>query len=163
MYTSKISRSLTYLVGSILTVFVYSTAIYACDCTGPRGRDAIREGSPAFRGVVTEIKDLGPFPDRTEPTEHRIVVTFAVSKVWNGEVGTSFQLHTANNLFSCAGYYFKRGEEYLVVADPNKATDSEKFYGVKKSFTTNSCGSTLEIKNAKDELAALGGGRTPKD
>lgn len=151
------------MVGIVLTVFIYGSAIYACDCVGPRGKEAIREGSPAFRGIVTDIKDLGPFPGRGENSEHRIIVTFAVSRVWNGDVGKTFQLHTIYNQSSCGGYYFKNGAEYLVVAYPNKDEESEKFYGIKKSFTTDPCGSTLEIKNAKDELVQLGEGRKPKD
>ncbi len=153
------TKLLAFALSFGFTVLIFSSTAFACDCAGPSGKNAIREGSVAFRGTVTKIEYLDA---KTSSNEPRIVVTFLVSRVWNGNVRKTFLLHTTANSFSCAGYYFLKDKEYLVVAYPNDEETAKRFDGAKNTFGTNPCGATLPIDLAKNALVELGKGKKPK-
>ena len=153
------TKLLIFALSFSFAVLIFSSTAFACDCAGPSGKNAIREGSVAFRGTVTKIEYLDI---KTGSNEPRIVVTFSVSRVWNGKVRKTFLLHTTENSFSCAGYYFIKDKEYLVVAYPNDEETSKRFGGVKNTFGTNPCGATLPTDLATNALAELGKGKKPK-
>ena len=153
------TRKVTAASGCMFMMLLFSISVFACDCVGPRGKQAIGRASAAFRGTVTNIEYLDAKIGSIEP---RIVVTFAVSRVWSGAVKRNFVLHTTENSWTCAGYHFVKGKEYLVVADPHDAESAKRFPGVKNSYGTNPCGATLPIESAKAELVELGKGRKPK-
>ena len=141
------------------TALVFSSTASACDCAGPSGKKAIRKDSVAFRGTVTNIEYLDVKNSSIEP---RIVVTFSVARVWSGDVSQTFVLLTTENSWTCAGYYFVKDKEYLVVAYPNDEETEKRFGDVKNTFGTNLCGATLPIDSAKQALADLGNGKKPK-
>jgi hypothetical protein len=158
----KFPNSLKLLTLALSLSFVLSVAAstaLACDCAGPTGKDAIREGSAAFRGTVTKIEYLDV---KTGSNEPRIVVTFLVSRVWTDNVKKIFRLHTVENGFSCAGYYFLKDKEYLVVAYPNDKETAKRFGAAKNTFGTNPCGATMPIELAENALVKLGQGKKPK-
>ena len=140
-------------------MLIFSASAFACDCGGPTGVKALGGADAAFRGVVTNIEFLEPKTDRNEP---KIKVSFSVSRVWKGDVGKTFVLHTTQNSYSCAGYYFFKDKEYLVMAYANGEETAKRFNGEKNTFGTNPCGATLEISNARKELEELGKGKKPK-
>lgn len=146
-------------MSSSFAVLIISSTVFACDCIGPSGKNAIRKDSAAFRGTVTNIEYLDVKTGLNEP---RIVVTFSVSRVWNGNVKKTFLLHTTENSFSCAGYHFLKDKEYLVVAYPNDESTAKRFNGAKNTFGTNPCGATLPIDLAKNALTELGKGKKSK-
>ncbi len=141
------------------TMLIFSAPVFACDCAGATGKKALAYADIAFRGTVTNIEFLEP---KTAQNEPKIKVTFSVFRVWKGEVETTFILHTTQNSYSCAGYYFFKDKEYLVLAYANDEKTSKEFNGEKNTFGTNPCGATLEIANAKKELEELGKGKKPK-
>ncbi len=155
----NLTKLLTIALSFSFTVLIFSSTAFACDCAGPSGKNAIRKGSAAFRGTVTKIEYLDV---KTGSNEPRIMVTFSVSRVWNGNVKKTFLLHTTENSFSCAGYYFFQDKEYLVVAYPNDEEAAKRFDGAKNTFGTNPCGATLRIDSAKNALVELGKGKKPK-
>lgn len=140
-------------------MLIFSASAFACDCSGLRGVDALAGADTAFRGIVTNIEFLEPKTERNEP---KVKVTFSVSSVWKGDVGRTFVLHTTQNSFSCAGYYFFKDKEYLVMAYANSEETAKRFDGEKNTFGTNPCGATLEVSNAQKELEELGKGKKPK-
>jgi hypothetical protein len=91
----------------------------ACDCVGPRGKAALVNANVAFSGKVIRIKYL----DNSEQAnpEPRIIVTFRVYRVWKGKPKRKIVLHTVFNKWTCNGYWFKEGEEYLVFAHANSS------------------------------------------
>jgi hypothetical protein len=147
------------VLGFAFSLIFFSLPVFACDCVGPSGKQAITPSSAAFRGTVTGIEYLDVKNAAAEP---RIIVTFTVSRVWSGGVKKSFILHTTENSWTCAGYYFIKGKEYLVVAYPNDEEVAKRFPGVKNSFGTHPCGATLPIESAKMQLIELGRGKKPK-
>jgi hypothetical protein len=155
----NLTKILNMALSLSLAALIFSSTVFACDCAGPSGKSAIRKDSAAFRGTVTKIEYLDA---RTGSTEPRIIVTFSVSRVWHGKVKKTFLLHTTENSVSCAGYYFLKDKEYLVVAYPNDEETGKRFDGAKNTFGTNPCGATLPIDLAKNALAELGKGRKPK-
>jgi len=155
----NLTKLATIALGISFSILIFSSSAFACDCAGPSGKKAIRKDSVAFRGTVTNIEYLDAKTGKTEP---RIVVTFSVSRVWYGNVKKTFFLHTTENSWSCAGYYFFKDKEYLVVAHPNDEETAKRFDGTKNTFGTNPCGATLPIDLAKEALAELGKGKKPK-
>lgn len=155
----KSTKFLTIALSIGFTLLIFSSNSFACDCIGPSGKEAITGDSVAFRGKVTNIEYLDAKDGTKEP---RIAVTFSVSRVWHGSVNKEFVLHTTENSWSCAGYYFVKDKEYLVVAYPNDKETAKRFDGVKNTFGTNPCGATLPVDLAKKQLAELGKGKKPK-
>ena len=141
-------------------MLITSTSGFACDCFGSRGKEALGTADAAFRGTVTNIEFLEA---KTAQNEPRIKVTFSVSRVWKGNVKKTFILHTTQNSWSCAGYYFFKDKEYLVMAYRNDEETAKRFNGEKNTFGTNPCGATIPIEIAKEDLIGIGKGKKPKN
>ena len=132
----------------------------ACDCTGPRGKDALVNAKVAFSGKVIEIKYLDD-PEQTTP-EPRIIVTFRVYRVWKGEPERKIVIHTVFNKWTCVGYSFMEGEEYLVFAyDNGPAYEAEMFPGTKNTLGAWTCGGTFPLADAQGDVKELGAGKVP--
>ena len=144
------------LLGVALAFFYPQAA--ACDCTGPRGKAALEASHIAFRGTVTKVQYLDPDTAQKEP---RIVVTFAVARVWKGPVKQKIVLHTFYNKYSCGGFYFKEGKEYLVFAYRNDENTAKRFPGIRNTLGTGICTGTNLIESAQDDLREMGKGRRP--
>lgn len=137
-----------------------SSQALACSClSNPRAKEALKASQVAFRGTVINVDYLD---EDTPVSEPRIVVTFSVSRVWKGPVRRSIVLHTVYNKTTCQGYYFKKGEEYLVFAYPNEEFMANKFLPAKNTLGTNYCNGTTGIDVADDYLREMGKGRKPK-
>lgn len=110
-----------------------------------------------FRATVAKVEYL---EEDTEGKEPRILVTFEVHEVWKGPERPTALLRTIYNKWTCRGYYFKTGGEYLVAANTIEAEGSEvkppEMSGI------HLCGGTAPIDKAADDLAALGPGRKVK-
>ena len=131
----------------------------ACSCVGPRGKKALEGAAAAFSGKVTKVEYL----DADEPeVEPRIIVTFKVYRWWKGPLKKSAVLHTIYNKWTCEGYFFKEGKEYLVFAYQNREQMAEKFPAAKDTLGVNICGATGLLATAKEELRELGPGRRPE-
>lgn len=156
----KTVKSLTFVLSLAGLFFVLtSQEAMACSCVGPRGRAAVKASTVAFRGTVTKIDYLDPDTARSEP---RIIVMFSVSRVWKGLVRREIVLHTIYNKYSCAGFYFQKGKEYLVFAYTNEEQMAEKFSPLKNTLGTNICNGTNLIESAQDDLREIGKGRKPR-
>jgi len=136
----------------------------ACDCDKPRlGKTALEEADAVFSGRITEVKFLDD-PKKVDK-EWRIVVTFAVLRVWKEVAAKEFVLHTIYNRASCDGYAFEQGKVYLVFARKNGEADRMHFESIvlpQKSYGVRLCGGTSLLGEAKEYLAELGEGRPPQ-
>jgi len=140
-------------------IFSSSQQTVACSCDGARGKAAVKASHLAFRGTVTNVDYLDTDTAQSEP---RIIVTFSVSRVWKGSVGREIVLHTIYNKYSCTGFYFQKGKEYLVFAYRNEERMAKNFPLAKNTLGTNICNGTNLIESAKDDLRQIGKGREPK-
>lgn len=153
-------KNLTFLFGFQCALLIFASPVLACDCDGPRGKLALVEADAAFRGTITNIEFLD---SKTAVSEPRIIVTFSVSRVWKGDVKTTFLLHTKLNSWGCGGFYFEDGKEYLVFAYSTDGKATEELYGgAKNTFGTHTCSGTTLIEKAEEDLRELGNGKKPK-
>lgn len=134
--------------------------VAACDCSGPRGKAALENAKVAFSGKVSKIRYLDD-PEQTNP-EPRIIVTFRVYQVWKGEPKREIVLHTVFNKWTCAGYSFMEGEEYLVFAyDNGPAYEAKMFPEAKNTLGVNPCNGTFPLADAQGDIKELGAGKVP--
>ncbi len=131
----------------------------ACDCVGPRGKAALLNAKVAFSGKVIKIKYLDD-PEQANP-EPRIIVTFRVYRVWKGEPKRTIVLHTVFNKWTCNGYWFKEGEEYLVFARANGSEAAKMFPEAKNTLGVGTCGGTFPLADAQGDVKELGAGKAP--
>ena len=112
----KTAKPLAYALSLFVILFAWPARAIACSCDRPSAKDAVEASLLAFRGTVAKVEYLDPDTPQTEP---RIIVTFSVSRVWKGPARREVVLHTIYNKYLCEGYYFKKGNEYLVFAYRN--------------------------------------------
>jgi hypothetical protein len=126
----------------------------ACECLGPRGKAALANANVAFSGKAIKVEYL----DRREQVnpEPRIIVTFRVYRVWKGEPTRDVVLHTVFNKWTCNGYGFKEGEEYLVFATPSASDAAKMFPNAKNTLGVSTCGGTLPLADAQGDVKELG-------
>ncbi len=144
------------IVSLVLSLPQYSSA---CSCVGARGKKILDDAAATFSGKVTKVAYLDANQARVEP---RIVVTFEVYRWWKGAPTKTVVLHTFYNKWSCEGYGFKVGKEYLVFAYLNPRAIAEKFASANDSLGVNICGATGLLADAKVQLRDLGPGSVPK-
>ena len=131
----------------------------ACDCVGPRGKHALVNADLAFSGKVIKIKYLDN-RDQENP-EPRIIVTFRIYHVWKGEPKKRMVLHTVLNKWTCNGYWFKEGEEYLVFSHANDAEAAKMFPKARNTFGVGPCGGTFPLADAQGDVKGLSAGKVP--
>ncbi len=132
---------------------VFGVAI-ACDKEELADKSAYDFATSIFQGKVENLQYLDP-PDKDQ-LEPKIIVTFSVSKAFKGEPGDQVILHTTHNKWSCNGYVFKAGNEYLVYTKQNKKIGGflSKFFGEQPTRTgVKVYAGTKPIENAKTDLA----------
>jgi hypothetical protein len=141
----------------LLALLAGSHVADACSCFGPKGTDILRGAAAVFRATAVKVEYLEKDKKGKEP---RILVTFRVHEVWKGPERTTALLRTIYNKWTCRGYYFKAGGEYLVAAErldsEGSETTSPELSGI------SLCGGTGAVEHRTDDLAALGPGRTAK-
>jgi hypothetical protein len=133
----------------------------ACSCTGPRGDKALPAADAVFLGKVTAVQLLDPYSD-TNGVEPRMLVSFEVSRYWKGSSAKQAQLQTFRNKWSCSGYYFATGREYLVVAYRNEPGTAARFPPSDISLGVDICGATRPAVAAEEDLRLLGEGQVPQ-
>lgn len=155
----KRAGTVWHFIAAVAFVLSLSQDGLACSCLGPRGKKALEGAAAAFSGKVTKVEYL----DADEPgVEPRIAVTFEVYRSWKGPLKKSAVLHTIYNKWTCEGYFFKEGREYLVFAYQNRGHAAERFPSAKDTLGVNICGATGPLADAGKELRELGPGRRPE-
>ena len=154
----KRSRTVWAAVGAVCFLLSLPQDGLACSCAGPGGRKALEGAAAAFSGKVTRVEYLDADRRGVEP---RIKVTFKVYRSWKGPLKKSVVLHTVYNKWTCEGYHFEEGREYLVFAYRNRGRMAEKFPSAKGTLGVNVCGATGPLADAEEELRELGPGRRP--
>lgn len=87
----------------------------ACTCSEQSVPDAFEHADVVFAGTVKAVRMV----DDAKGWEPRAIVDFDVARIWKGEVGQSFTLHTNLERSSCQGLgsgLAKPGEVLLVYA-----------------------------------------------
>ena len=133
--------------------------VAACDCVGPRGNAALANANVAFSGKAIKVEYLDN-REQASP-EPRIIVTFRVYRVWKGEPKREVVLHTVFNKWTCNGYWFKEGEEYLVFAHAGDSEAAKMFPKAKNTLGVGTCGGTLPLADAQGDIKQLGAGKVP--
>ena len=151
------SKFLVLVFTACLMLSVRTVA--ACDCVGPRGKAALANANVAFSGKVIKIQYLDP-REQGNP-EPRIIVTFRVYRVWKGEPKRKMVLHTVFNKWSCNGYWFKEGDEYLVFAHTSDSKAAKMFPKAKNTLGVGICGGTFPLPDARGDVKELGAGKVP--
>ena len=152
-------RAETILRRMFLTLFVLFGSVCvadACSCSGPKGQEILRAAA-VFRATAVKVEYLESDEKRKEP---RILVTFDVREVWKGPERATALLRTTFNKWTCSGYYFKAGGEYLVAAEIVESVGTETHPAELSGISL--CGGTGGIRAAAEDLAALGVGRQVK-
>ena len=159
-------KSILYLlILSLSFGFIHLTAnpALACSCTSPPTDAALKNSDVVFSGRVVGIKYLDD-PQQRNP-EPRTVVTFKVFRSWKGVSTQEFVLHTVDNHWTCQGYYFREGKDYLVFAFRHNAESAKRLQPYKlpeKSWGVSLCGRTKLLSEAAKDLEILGEGSTLK-
>lgn len=138
-----------------------TTSALACEKKQLAPSDALKEADVVFRGVVDNLIYLD-HPEKAE-TEPRIIVTFKVVEAWKGAAVKIYTIHTTHNKFSCNGYVFKSGEEYLVYSRYNRRADNflaRLFAPENPTLGVKIYGGTKPISKAEEDLKLLGKGLT---
>ena len=146
-------------LGFMACLLLGARTAVACDCVGPRGKAALVNANVAFSGKVIKIK----YVDNREQVnpEPRVIVTFRVYRVWKGQPKRKIILHTVFNKWTCKGYWFKEGEEYLVFAHANDSDTAKMFPKAKNSLGVGICGGTFPLADAQGDVKELGAGNVP--
>lgn len=133
---------------SMMTISIPSKA-YACSCVQPLTvQDELSRSETVFTGRVLEVKE-----ERTNGYLSNSVL-FETSQIWKGGSESQIMIRTGGGGGDC-GFQFKKGEDYLVYANPSS------MYGDKEQLVTIICDRTNELAQAKEDLAILGEGKLP--
>jgi hypothetical protein len=131
----------------LLLAFLLSFEVaYACSCIPPEfAYDAMDNSDAVFSGKVTGIDYIGN-ADEAEP---RILVEFEVYEVWKGDLRKKITLDTVYNTYTCNGYFFEDGKEYIVFA--HRKEDG--------SLGTRLCSGTQLLEKASESIKELEEGK----
>lgn len=131
---SKLAVAVLLLTPGIVSI--ESEPAYGCSCMRPESASIERDRNAAvFAGEVSRIT----------PTTTGYAVDFTVSDQWQGDLGETVQVTTADNSAAC-GYNFEVGQAYLVYA-----------YGEGGDLSVGLCSRTTTLDNAAADIAELNG------
>ncbi len=129
----------------VLVVCLDPASAYACSCEEPGTPTEERdESTSVFAGVVVRVDTL-----MTQQGYEAIHVLFEVQRIWKGPDSTAVLVRTAACSGLC-GYFFEVGETYLVYTFADSETGA---------LWTNICTRTNVLRDATEDLMALGEGR----
>lgn len=129
----------------VLVVCLDPASAYACSCEEPATPTAERdESTSVFAGVVVRVDTL-----MTQQGYEAIHVLFEVQRIWKGPDSTAVLVRTTACSGLC-GYFFQVGETYLVYTFVDSETGA---------LWTNICTRTNVLRDATEDLMALGEGR----
>jgi hypothetical protein len=109
----------------------------------PGPAEALQAADAAFLGTVVSEETM-PAPPGHEP--QRTCFSFAVKRVFKGDVGETIQICTPISSAAC-GRDYDDGEQYLVYA-----------HSYEGRLDDNSCSRTRKRSDAEEDLAVLGAG-----
>lgn len=98
-------------IGMLILLFV-SQQMWACSCSLGDVHQKFKEHVSIFQGDVT---DIIYYDSKDMSGDQYIRVTFDIEKQWKGDKDQN-QLLTVYNGSSCYGYWFKKGQKYIVYA-----------------------------------------------
>ncbi|HEX4998954.1 MAG TPA: hypothetical protein VFY29_12055 [Terriglobia bacterium] len=124
-----------------------SRCAFGCDCLGPSLKQARHDANSIFSGTVKSIEWLPGASQRLVGSTER--VTFSVSRIWKGSKLVERVVTTTFNT-TCSMYDFSQNKEYLVYAN-----------GTEKDLSVRGCSRTILLKDAGEDLKALGPGEPP--
>ncbi len=129
----------------VLVVCLDPASAYACSCEEPGTPTEERdESTSVFVGAVVRVDTL------TLQQGYKVVdVLFAVQRIWKGPDSTAVIVRTTVSSALC-GYFFEVGEPYLVYTFADSETGA---------LWTNICTRTNALRDATEDLMALGEGR----
>ena len=147
--------------GCVCVLALADTAV--ADCNRPRSAlTALEYSDVVFRGVVRDVKTTGGLIDGSTWPWTGWIVTFEVTRVWKGAVGSRFVLYSMRGAPDDAFTEFERGAEYLVFARRNSEATTARFQlGLPTTYGAHACGGTSSILSATKYLLDLGVGRSP--
>jgi hypothetical protein len=117
----------------------------ACTCAPSKGpAEELELAAAVFSGKVVEIRRHRQSADIFASIE----AVLRVERVWKGVEGPTVSVFTSSHSAAC-GYGFKQGRTYLVYAHRN--SEGRLSVGI--------CGRTRRLKDASEDLKALGAGR----
>ena len=146
-------------IGVLLT-FGFINSVSACSCKAQDARTSLPGADAVFSGRVIEVEYVDEKPMRSG--DPRVVVTLEVYRIWKGARAKTIVLHTVYNQASCAGYFFKKGEEFLVVAKKNDPATAALYPKSTQSLGVGLCGGTARLTEAATVVRLLGKGKKPK-
>jgi hypothetical protein len=134
----------------------------AADCDKPRSAvTALKRADLVFRGKVRDIRTYGTPSFVDNPGWSGWIVTFDVSQVWKGPIGQQFVLHNVRVAPDDAFTEFERGADYLVFANQNPQSGSDRFNMKAPTYGAHACGGTTSLLWGMSYLVSLGPGREP--
>src|SRR6185436_12272063 len=142
---------------SAAALLCLSTAASA-DCSNPSPRVAVLRADVAFRGTARDVRPVGGRSGTRGPWQGSIV-TFDVSRVWKGDVGSTIVLHQTRD--GEDDVTFESGREYVVFARRNPAITSTLFGSAGPSFAARPCSGALFTSPSTPDPLDLGPGHTP--
>jgi hypothetical protein len=90
----------------------------ACTCIIPEVKDALNRADVVFEGKVKEIVEPKKSQTTSSPESKFYIIKFEVEKTWKGAILTEFSVLSAQGNGCFAYRAVKKGERYLVFADP---------------------------------------------
>jgi len=90
----------------------------ACSCIIPEVKDALSRANAVFTGKVTEVIEPKESQVALSPDSKLYVIKFEVEKTWKGAPLTEFSVLSVQGNGCFAYPPVKKGERYLVFADP---------------------------------------------
>lgn len=124
-----------------------STPASACSCVPQSIAQAKQEAAAIFEGRVTAIV-AAPANGPYALAENDVTLTWV--RGWRGVASSqTVTVRTADSSATC-GYNFALGESYLVYAG-----------GTSDELLVNNCGRTRLVREAREDLEALGAATTP--
>ena len=126
-------------IALVLLLAVAIPSAWPCSCNIGGVPKKFKDHVSVFEGTVTDIIF---YEGRDASGDQYIRVTFEIAKQWKGEPHQN-QLFTVYNGASCHGYWFKKGEKYLV-------------YAFQEGDHLNAwwCGGVLSEKESKEDFAS---------
>jgi hypothetical protein len=126
----------------------------ACSCDQAPVEDAVRQADAVFLGTITDVTFLKPdfLGFWADNSGSRVIVHFAVSRVWKGPVTRRFEMQTIVETTFCEGFYkadLVVGKKLLVFAYRSRM-------GLISSYSTNICTPTGPPGRYGDTLQKLG-------
>lgn len=158
MFSTALGRAVAKLTVAA-PIWMFSMAVmYACDCSAPPVNAARARADVVFRGTIVALRPSRNRPDLGYGFDTQKDALFRVTRVWKGELGSTFVMPAIKETSACWGFWpemLKVNNDLLVYAHRMPGGDDGTFI-----FVTSICSRTWLAKENKD-FAELGIGHQP--